>query len=57
MDLVSSLIDIKTALKMSGTKTRAQSKGKEAKVEKEASNPIDDQYKKLNCKIKSVKPT
>ena len=57
MDLVSSLIDIKTALKMKGRKTRAASKTKTQKVEMEETNPIDDQYEKLNCKIKSVSST
>ena len=52
MDLVSSLIDIKTALNLKSRKARATSK-KATKVEE--TNPIDDQYERLNCKIKSVK--
>lgn len=53
MDLVSSLIDIKAALKLTTKNTRANSKGQTMKTI-EKTNPIDDQYEKLKCKIKSV---
>ena len=55
MDLVSSLIDIKIALKLKKN-TRANSKGQTMKTI-EKSNPIDDQYANLKCKIKSMEDT
>jgi hypothetical protein len=53
MDLVSSLIDIKTALNLKGGKKRSNSKGQKMK-QIDAVNPIDESYASLNCEIKSL---